>query len=152
MMPIESVDMIHELESGDGDRALTAMKPAKRPLRSAAKELSMVSSTTASKRTEPPPEAAKLRKLYGRTSTVDWSKCLSVERKPGTVSGAWVFKRTRVPVSALWENLEGGSNLNQFANNFPGITRKHLLDVIEFLLYSLEQEPRLSMTRTPTTR
>jgi len=32
--------------------------------------------------------------------------------------------------------------LNQFVEYFPGVTRTHLLDVIEFLLYSLEQEPR----------
>lgn len=81
------------------------MKPARHPRRTAARPLHVVSPLTASEKTEPP-EAAELRKLYRRTSTVDWSKCLSVVRKLEMVSGAWVFKDTRVPVSTLWENLE----------------------------------------------
>jgi hypothetical protein len=40
---------------------------------------------------------------------LDWSKCAAVERVPGKVSGAWLFKGTRVPVTALFENLEGGA-------------------------------------------
>jgi uncharacterized protein (DUF433 family) len=86
-----------------------------------------------------PPEAVEFRRIYGRAPTVNWSKCLSVERTPSKVSGAWVFRGTRVPVHALFENLEGGATLDQFIEHFPGVTRKHVLDAIEFLLYSLEQ-------------
>lgn len=39
---------------------------------------------------------------------LDWSKCSAVEKIPGKVSGAWLFVGTRVPVGALFENLEGG--------------------------------------------
>ena len=46
---------------------------------------------------------------------LDWSNCSAVERVPGKVSGAWLFKGTRVPVAALFENLEGGALLPQFA-------------------------------------
>ena len=38
---------------------------------------------------------------------LDWTQCSAVERVPGKVSGAWVFKGTRVTVAALFENLEG---------------------------------------------
>jgi hypothetical protein len=38
---------------------------------------------------------------------LDWSQCLAVERIPGKVSGEWLFRSTRVPVRALFENLEG---------------------------------------------
>ena len=34
----------------------------------------------------------------------------AVERVPGKVSGAWPFKGTRVPVKALFENLESGGD------------------------------------------
>jgi uncharacterized protein (DUF433 family) len=40
---------------------------------------------------------------------LDWGNCSAVERVPGKVSGAWLFKGTRVPVLALFENLEGGA-------------------------------------------
>jgi uncharacterized protein (DUF433 family) len=39
---------------------------------------------------------------------LDWTQCAVVERVPGRVSGAWVFKTTRVSVRALFENLEDG--------------------------------------------
>ena len=44
----------------------------------------------------------------------DWSTCAAVERDPQKVSGAWVFRGTRVPVSALFENLEDGAQLSDF--------------------------------------
>jgi uncharacterized protein (DUF433 family) len=52
---------------------------------------------------------------------LDWSACSAVERSPGTVSGAWVFKGTRVPVTALFENLEDGASVDQFLGWFPGV-------------------------------
>lgn len=54
---------------------------------------------------------------------LDWSTCPAVERDPGKMSGAWVFRGTRVPVSALFENLEGGATLEQFLAWFPGVAR-----------------------------
>ena len=47
----------------------------------------------------------------------DWSSCPAVERSPGKVSGAWLFKGTRVPVTALFENLEAGASIGQFGGN-----------------------------------
>lgn len=46
-----------------------------------------------------------------------------LERHPDKVSGAWVFKGTRVPVSALFENLKDGASIDQFLEWFPGVTR-----------------------------
>jgi uncharacterized protein (DUF433 family) len=54
---------------------------------------------------------------------MDWNQCDAVERRSDKVSGAWVFKGTRVPVVALFENLEGGASLDQFLEWFPGVTR-----------------------------
>ena len=36
----------------------------------------------------------------------DWSQCPAVESIPGKVSGAWVFRDTRLPVATVIENLE----------------------------------------------
>ena len=52
----------------------------------------------------------------------DWSSCPAVERDPQKVSGAWVFRGTRVPVSALFENLEDGAQLSDFVAWFPGVS------------------------------
>ena len=52
---------------------------------------------------------------------LDWSSCPAVERDPERVSGAWVFRGTRVPVSALFENLEDGVQISEFVDLFPGV-------------------------------
>ncbi len=54
---------------------------------------------------------------------LDWSQCSAVERSADRVSGAWVFRGTRVPVKALFENLESGARLDDFLDWFPGVTR-----------------------------
>ena len=51
----------------------------------------------------------------------DWEKCSAVERDPNKLSGAWVFRGTRVPVSALFENLKDGATVEQFLEWFPGV-------------------------------
>jgi len=62
---------------------------------------------------------------------LDWSQCPSVERVPGKVSGAWLFKNTRVPVKALFENLEDGACVSEFLDWFPGVTRDQVEAVLE---------------------
>lgn len=68
---------------------------------------------------------------------LDWTSCAVVERSPARVSGAWVFRGTRVPVKALFENLEDGATLDQFLEWFPGVTREQVLAVLEFAEASL---------------
>ena len=70
---------------------------------------------------------------------LDWGACESVERDPGKVSGTWVFKGTRVPVGALFENLEDGASVDQFLDWFPGVTRRHVEAVLDHALRSLTQ-------------
>jgi uncharacterized protein (DUF433 family) len=67
----------------------------------------------------------------------DWSSCTAVERSSDKVSGAWVFRGTRVPVKALFENLEDGATVDQFLEWFPGVTREQALAVLEFAEASL---------------
>lgn len=69
---------------------------------------------------------------------IDWSQCSAVERVPGKVSGAWLFKDTRVPVKALFENLEGGATVDEFLEWFPGVERKQVEAVLEYAQRSLE--------------
>lgn len=61
----------------------------------------------------------------------DWSSCPAAERDPGRVSGAWVFKGTRVPVRALFENIEGGASVDEFMEWFPDVTRQQVEAVLE---------------------
>jgi uncharacterized protein (DUF433 family) len=46
-------------------------------------------------------------------ANLDWSQCSPVESVPGRLSGAWVFKDTRMPVSILFENLEAGATIDE---------------------------------------
>ena len=68
---------------------------------------------------------------------LDWSQCAAVERTPGKVSGAWVFRGTRVPVKALFENLEGGARVDDFLEWFPGVTREQAEAVLRHAEQSL---------------
>lgn len=69
---------------------------------------------------------------------IDWSICPAVERSPERVSGAWVFRGTRVPVTALFENLEDGVLLTDFIEWFPGVTLQQVRTVLEYAARSLE--------------
>ena len=68
---------------------------------------------------------------------LDWATCQAVERDPEKLSGAWVFRGTRVPVSSLFENLEGGATLDQFLAWFPGVARTQAEAVLEHAARSL---------------
>lgn len=68
---------------------------------------------------------------------LDWSGCAAVERSPDKVSGAWIFRDSRVPVKALFENLEDGATVDQFIEWFPGVRREQVLSVLEFAEASL---------------
>lgn len=67
---------------------------------------------------------------------IDWSTCPAVERDPERVSGAWVFRGTRVPVAALFENLEGGAQVTEFVEWFPGVTLDQVRVVLEHVARS----------------
>jgi uncharacterized protein (DUF433 family) len=60
-----------------------------------------------------------------------------VERNPDRVSGAWIFKGTRVPVRALFENLQGGSRVEDFLQWFPGVSREQVNAVLRYAEESL---------------
>ena len=62
---------------------------------------------------------------------IDWSSCPAVERHPDRVSGAWVFRGTRVPIAALFENLEDGASASQFVEWFPGVTLQQVRAVLD---------------------
>ena len=62
---------------------------------------------------------------------INWSTCPAVERDPQRVSGAWLFRGTRVPVAALFENFEDGADLPQFIEWFPGVTVQQARTVLE---------------------
>jgi uncharacterized protein (DUF433 family) len=63
---------------------------------------------------------------------LNWNQCPAVERDPAKVSGAWVFKNTRVPVRALFENIEGGATVKDFLEWFPGVERSQIETVLKF--------------------
>jgi len=68
---------------------------------------------------------------------MDWSTCTAVERDPQKVSGASLFENTRVPVVALFENLEGGASIDDFLLWFPGVTRDQVDAVLRYTIESL---------------
>jgi uncharacterized protein (DUF433 family) len=68
---------------------------------------------------------------------LDWSQCPAVESVPGRVSGAWVFKNTRMPVSVVFANLEAGATIDEIVAWFD-VTSEQIRTVIDFAARSLE--------------
>ena len=62
---------------------------------------------------------------------IEWNCCPAVELNHELVSGAWVFRGTRVPVVALFENLEDGVTINEFVELFTGVDLTHARSVFE---------------------
>ena len=93
------------------------------------------------------PAAVPFALDYGmRTNkmSLDWSQCPAVESVPGKVSGAWVLRGTRMPVSVIFENLEAGANIDDIMEWFEGLDREQIKAVIEFAARSLDAAPSAS--------
>lgn len=69
-------------------------------------------------------------------AALDWSQCPAVESIPGKVSGAWVFRGTRLPVALVFENLEAGMNIDEIMEQFD-VTREQVTAVLDFAAQSL---------------
>ena len=68
---------------------------------------------------------------------MSWQDCLSVEKRPEIQSGEYVFRGTRVPVRALFQNLEDGASVEEFLQWFPVVTRSQAEEVLKFAEHSL---------------
>lgn len=69
----------------------------------------------------------------------DWEMCPAVERHPDRVSGKWVFRGTRVPVYALFENLRAGATVDDFTEWFPGVRRADVDTVLDYEAHALSR-------------
>jgi uncharacterized protein (DUF433 family) len=69
-------------------------------------------------------------------ATLHWSQCPAVESIPGTLSGAWVFRGTRLPVATVIENLEDLS-IEEVMEQFD-VTREQITAVLDFVAQSLK--------------
>jgi uncharacterized protein (DUF433 family) len=74
---------------------------------------------------------------------LDWSQCPAVESIPGKVSGAWVFKNTRLPVATVIENLEDLS-IEEVIEQFD-VTREQITAVLDFVAQSLKTSAQSSV-------
>ena len=70
-------------------------------------------------------------------AALDWSECPAVESVPGKVSGAWVFRNTRLPVATVIENLEDLS-VEEVMEQFD-VTREQIVAVLDFVAQSLKE-------------
>jgi uncharacterized protein (DUF433 family) len=73
--------------------------------------------------------------------SLDWSQCEAVESVPGKVSGAWVFRGTRMPVQTVFVNLASGATIDELLEWFDGLKREQVVAALQFVAESLEKEP-----------
>ena len=78
-------------------------------------------------------------------ASLDWSQCPAVESVPDRLSGAWVLKDTRMPVAAIFENLEAGSDIDEIVEQFH-VTSEQIQEVLEFVARSFD----MPSPHTPT--
>ena len=71
-------------------------------------------------------------------ATLDWSQCPAVESIPGKVSGAWVFKGTRMPVQTVFLNLAAGMSPQEITEEFD-VSLEEIQAVLHFATQSLEK-------------
>ena len=64
---------------------------------------------------------------------MNWNGCNAVESREDKLSGAFVFKGTRIPVAALFENLLAGATIDEFLEWFPGSSRDQVEAVLSFV-------------------
>jgi uncharacterized protein (DUF433 family) len=79
---------------------------------------------------------------------LDWSQCQDVESVPGKLSGAWVFRGTRMPVATVFENLEDGMTIEEVVEQF-GVTVAQIKAVLEFAARSLDVAPTSTDAQSP---
>lgn len=65
-------------------------------------------------------------------AVLDWSQCAGVESVPGMASRDWVFRGTRMPVSAVFENLEDYLTIDELVHLYDGLTREQVFAVLDF--------------------
>ena len=68
---------------------------------------------------------------------LDWSQCPAVESVPEKLGGAWVFRGTRMPVAAIFDNLQDGLSVDQILELYDGLTREQINAVLDFAAHSL---------------
>ena len=73
-------------------------------------------------------------------ASLDWSQCPVVESVPGRLGGAWVFRDTRMPVSAVFENFEAGATVDEIAEWFD-ISKEQVIEVLKFAARSVAAPP-----------
>src|SRR6266478_2315832 len=82
-------------------------------------------------------KSGKGREIFPGHALLDWSQCPAVESIPGKVSGAWVFKDTRMPVAIVFQNIEAGASIEEIMEWFD-VSREQITTVLDFAARSLE--------------
>ncbi len=75
---------------------------------------------------------------------IDWSKCPVAERNPEIMSGAWVLRGTRMPISGVIENIQAGATIDDVMEWFAGLNRNHVEKVVEFAVRNGVELPALT--------
>jgi uncharacterized protein (DUF433 family) len=75
--------------------------------------------------------------MVDATTTLDWSRCPVLESKPDTQGGAWVFRGTRVPVTAILRNMSELS-VPELSQEFPTVRPEQITGLLDFIAHSAE--------------
>ncbi len=60
-----------------------------------------------------------------------WDRCEAVWRNPKRLSGAYAFSQTRVPIEALFNNINDGASIDEFLEWYPGVERWQVESVLQ---------------------
>ncbi len=69
---------------------------------------------------------------------MDWKRGI-VSRNPNVLNGDLVFAETRVPVKNLVDYLSAGDPLEEFLDDFPGVSRHQAESYLRMSLQASEE-------------
>lgn len=61
-----------------------------------------------------------------------------------TMGGTPVFTGTRVPIKTLFDYIEGGDSLDEFLDDYPGVSKEMAIQVLQMAKKSLTTEKQLN--------
>ena len=75
--------------------------------------------------------------MQNTQTVINWAACPVLESNPEKLSGAWVFRGTRVPYITVLRNI-GDMSVAEIAESFPTVRRDQLVAFLEFIATSAE--------------
>jgi len=67
-----------------------------------------------------------------------------IQTHPEIMGGTPVFRGTRVPIQTLFDYIEGEETIDEFLTDFPTVSKKQVIQLLEQLKSLAVDEPKVA--------